>query len=83
MNPKNELKVRTIKELFEAIVDAEGTDVVEGLQREIERIQPAMITNMTKDTHDKNAGRIVKLVAEKYLMIHATDLGGIVYDKQS
>ncbi len=82
MNPKNELKVRTIKELFEAIADAEGTDVVEGLQREIERIQPAMITNMTKDSHDKNAGQIVKLVAEKYLMIHPTDLGGIVYDKQ-
>jgi flagellar biosynthesis protein FlhG len=82
MNPKNELKVRTIKELFEAITDAEGTDVVEGLQKEIERIRPAMITNMTKDTHDKNAGQIVKLVAEKYLMIHPTDLGGIVYDKQ-
>jgi flagellar biosynthesis protein FlhG len=82
MNPKNELKVRTIKELFEAIADAEGTDVVEGLQKEIERIRPAMITNMTKDTHDKNAGQIVKLVAEKYLMIHPTDLGGIVYDKQ-
>jgi flagellar biosynthesis protein FlhG len=48
MNPKNELKVRTIKELFEAIADAEGTDLVEGLQKEIERIQPAMITNMTK-----------------------------------
>ncbi len=82
MNPKNELKVRTIKELFEAIVDADGTDVVDGLQREVEKIQPAMITNMTRDTHDKNAGRIIQLVAEKYLTIHPTNLGGIVYDKQ-
>lgn len=82
MNPKNELKVRTIKELFQAIADADGTDVVGVLKGAIEKIQPAMITNMTKDTHDKNAGRIVQLVAEKYLMIHPTDLGGIVYDKQ-
>jgi len=82
MNPRNELKVRTIKELFEAIVDADGTDVVESLQREVERIQPAMITNMTRDTHDKNAGRIIQLVAEKYLTIRPTNLGGIVYDKQ-
>ena len=82
MNPKNELKVRTIKELFQVIQDSIGKDAMEALQKEIGKIQPAMITNMAKEANDKNAGRIIQLVAEKYLMIHPTDLGGVVYDRQ-
>ncbi len=81
MNPKNELKVRTIKELFQSIHDSDGEKVMEGLRKEIQKIKPAIITNMTRDTKDKNAGRIVQLVAEKYLAIHPLDLGSVVYDK--
>jgi len=81
MNPKNELKVRTIKELFQSIHDSDGEKVIEGLKKEIQKIEPAIITNMTRDTKDKNAGRIVQLVAEKYLAIHPLDLGSVVYDK--
>ncbi len=81
MNPKNELKVRTIKELFQSIHDSDGEKVMEGLKKEIQKIEPAIITNMTRDTKDKNAGRIVQLVAEKYLAIHPQDLGSVVYDK--
>jgi len=82
MNPRNELKVRTIKELFQAIQDLEGPQVVEGLKKEMNRIRPVLITNMAKDGRDKNAGKIIQLVSDKYLMIQCTDLGAVVYDRQ-
>jgi MinD-like ATPase involved in chromosome partitioning or flagellar assembly len=41
-----------------------------------------MITNMVRGAKEKNAGRIIKIVAEKYLMIPAIELGSIVYDKR-
>jgi len=82
MDTRNELKVQTIKELFQIIQELSGKDVMEPLQKEIGEIQPAVITNMVENPVDKNIGRIIQVVAEKYLMIHPTYLGGIVYDKQ-
>jgi flagellar biosynthesis protein FlhG len=82
MNPKNDLKVRTVKELLQVIRDSEGNGVVEKLDKEIEKIQPAVITNMAKDAKDKNAGRIIQLVSEKYLMIQPQDVGSVAYDRQ-
>ena len=82
MNTNNELRVRTIKELFQVIEESGGRDVMVDLQNEIEKIKPAVVTNMTRDVNEKNAGRIIKLVAEKYLMIEAIDLGAVVFDKQ-
>ncbi|MEA1935384.1 MAG: P-loop NTPase [Thermodesulfobacteriota bacterium] len=82
MNTKNELKVQTIKELLQVIQELSGKEVMESLQKEIAEIQPAVITNMVENPTDKNAGRIIKLVAEKYLMIHPVDLGGVAYDRR-
>ncbi|MBW2109607.1 MAG: hypothetical protein JRI36_13215, partial [Deltaproteobacteria bacterium] len=82
MNPKNELKLRTLKELLQLIQDVEGDGISEALKREVEKIQPAVITNMARDARDKNAGRIIQLVCEKYLMIHPVDMGSINYDRQ-
>jgi flagellar biosynthesis protein FlhG len=82
MNTKNELKVQTIKELFQVIEELSGKEIMESLQKEIAKIQPAIITNMIENPIDKNAGQIIKLVAEKYLMIHPVNLGGVVYDRR-
>lgn len=82
MNPKNELQVRTVKELFQVIRDSESDVVMERLSKEIQKIQPVIITNMAKNARDKNAGRIIQLVSEKYLMIQPVDAGSIVYDRQ-
>ncbi|MBW2592458.1 MAG: P-loop NTPase [Deltaproteobacteria bacterium] len=82
MDPKNDLKVRTIKELFEVIQESGDIETAKILKNEIARIKPAVITNMVKDSRDKNAGRIVQLVAEKYLMLHPVDYGSVAYDKQ-
>jgi hypothetical protein len=38
-----------------------GEDVAESLRKEIEEIQPEMITNMVINPRDKNAGRIINL----------------------
>ena len=82
MNPKNELKVRTVKELLQVVQDSESEAVRERIRKEIEKIRPAIITNMAKDSRDKNAGRIIQLVSEKYLMIQPVDLGSVMYDRQ-
>lgn len=82
MDPKNDLKVRTIKELFSVIQESGDFETAETLKNEIARIRPAVITNMVRDPKEKNAGRIVQLVAEKYLMLNPVDYGSIAYDKQ-
>ena len=61
---------------------AEGDAVMEKLSKEIQKIQPVIITNMAKDSRDKNAGRIIQLVSEKYLMIQPVDAGSVAYDRQ-
>jgi hypothetical protein len=50
------------------------------LRREIEDIQPILITNKTRNSKDKAAARIIQLLAEKYLMIHPVSMGGIAHD---
>jgi flagellar biosynthesis protein FlhG len=82
MDTNNELRVKTIRDLFQVIEDAQGKDVMNDLEGEIEKIQPQVITNMITNPKDKNAGRVIQLVAEKYLMIHPTNLGGVVFDRQ-
>ncbi len=82
MDPNNDLKIRTIMELLQVLQKAENKEEVYSLQKEIGNIKPLLITNMTKTSDDKNAGRVVKLVAEKYLMIHPKDIGEVVYDNQ-
>ena len=52
------------------------------LQGEIRRIQPFVITNMVRANRDKGAGRVIQMVADKYLMIHSVDLGNIAYDQK-
>jgi flagellar biosynthesis protein FlhG len=82
MDPKNELNVRTIKELFQVIRNDGGADTADFLKKELATIQPALVTNMIRNQKDKRAGSIIQLVSEKYLMIKPIDLGGIVYDNQ-
>ncbi len=82
VDPKNKFKVKSIKELFHAIETSSSKEIMEDLQKEIAEIKPAVITNMTSNQKDKNAGRIIQFVSEKYLMLHPTDLGNVVYDQQ-
>jgi len=82
MDPKNVLKIRTVKELLQFIEESGGKDVMEVLKKEIDNIRLTIITNMARDNKEKNAGRIVQTVAEKYLTIQSTDLGSVSYDKQ-
>lgn len=82
MNPKNELQMRTIKELCQVIEDLEGPDAAKEIKKDLGKIRPVIITNMVKDPSDKNAGKIVQLVAEKYLTIRSENFGTVVYDRQ-
>jgi len=82
MDINNELRLKTIRDLFLAIEDSQGAEVHKSLQQEIEHIQPDVITNMAVHPQDQEAGKIIQRVAEKYLMIHPIDRGAIVYDRQ-
>jgi len=82
MDENNELRVRTISGLLQAAEEISGREIMETLRGELEAIQPAVITNMVTNSNDKNAGRVIQLVSEKYLMIHPHNLGGVAYDKQ-
>ena len=82
MNPKNELQMRTLKDLLQAVEESDGTETRETVKKEVHKIKPAIITNMVRSHKDKNAGRIVQIVAEKYMMINSVDLGSIPYDRE-
>jgi len=81
MDPKNVLKIRTIKELFMFIEESDDKNIIEGLKKEIGNIHLGVVTNMVKNEKEENAGRIVQIVAEKYLTIPSTNLGCVSYDK--
>jgi hypothetical protein len=80
MDPKNEMNVRTVKDLLSVVQKNNSDEDMHLLRQEIEEIRPALVTNMTKSRRDKDAGRIIQLVSEKYLMIHPTILGSVVED---
>ncbi len=80
MDPKNVLKIRTIKELFMFIEESDDKNIIEVLKKEIGNIHLGMVTNMVKNEKEENAGRIVQIVAEKYLTIPSTNLGYVSYD---
>jgi len=81
MDPKNVLKIRTIKELFQFIEESNEKNIIEILRKEIGDIHLGIVTNMVKNEKEENAGRIVQIVAEKYLTIPSTDLGCVSFDK--
>jgi len=80
MDPKNVLKIRTIKELFQFIEDSNDKDTFEMIKREIGKIQLGIVTNMVKTQKEQKAGNIVQIVAEKYLNIPSEDLGHVFFD---
>ena len=82
MDPKNEKRVRTLHDLFEIIARSHGKGISADMQDAIAAIRPLIITNMAKDKRDHNAGKIIQLVAEKYLTIQSHDFGAIDYDPE-
>ena len=80
MDPKNVLQIRTIKELFQFIEESDETNIIEVLKKEIGDMHLGVVTNKVRNEKEENAGRIVQIVAEKYLTIPSTELGCVSYD---
>lgn len=80
MDPKNKNQMRTIQDLFCAVDQSYHSKVALQLKEAIHNIRPWVITNIAKEKRDRNAGRIIQLVAEKYLTIHVEELGSIYFD---
>ena len=80
MDPKNENQMHTILDLFAAAEASYSRDVTCQFQAALAKISPWIITNVARDERDHNAGRIIQLVAEKYLTVNIRTLGAIHYD---
>jgi flagellar biosynthesis protein FlhG len=80
MDPKNESQMKTIRDLFHSVRKAYGKKMADNIQHAIGQMQPLLITNMSRDDRDNNAGKIVQMVAEKYLTIQAIEAGAIAFD---
>jgi flagellar biosynthesis protein FlhG len=82
MNPKNELNVRTVREVLQYVEDMGRENFAEPLRKELGLIRPAVIVNMARNDKEKNASRIIQVTSEKYLMINSVDIGNVFYDEQ-
>lgn len=80
MDPKNNNQLRTIQDLYGAIDKSYHSQAAQQLKESIGRIRPWVVTNIAKGHRDHNAGRIIQLVAEKYLTVQIQALGSIYYD---
>ena len=82
MNPKNEMKVRTVNGLLDRIAE-NGTEAdASQMAAQLRRIRPALITNMIRQPRDMNASRIIQMVARKHLAIRAQIGGSVYFDPQ-
>jgi flagellar biosynthesis protein FlhG len=80
MDPNNDLKVKSVGELLQRVEIEGGREDADLLRHEIEAIQPILIANKITNSKDKDAARIIQLLAEKYLMIRPVFMGGIAHD---
>ncbi len=80
MDPKNDSQMRTIHDLFDAVAKEFDDHLADQIKEAVFSIRPWLITNNAQDKRDRNAGRIIQLVAEKYLTIRAEELGAIYFD---
>ena len=80
MDPKNEDRMRTTGDLIETIEKEYHPDMATKLSDAIANINPWIITNLARHERDYNAGRIIQLVAEKYLTVTARELGPVSFD---
>jgi flagellar biosynthesis protein FlhG len=80
MNPKNDDQIRTISNLYETVQNSHGDKAADRLIEAVRKIRPILITNMAKEQRDANAGRIIQVVAEKYLAVQSQGVAAIPYD---
>ena len=69
-----------LSSFFQFIEESDEKNIIEVLKKEIGDIHLGVVTNKVKNEKEENAGRIVQIVAEKYLTILSTDLGCVSYD---
>ena len=80
MDPKNDSRMRTISDLLKTIGKVYQPELAATLHNAIGEIRPWIVTNLARHDRDRNAGRIIQLVAEKYLTVKVRELGAISYD---
>lgn len=82
MDPKNDERLRTVGDLYEAVRITHGINMARRLRDGVSRLRPRLITNMIRSDREKKAGTIIQTVAEKYLKISPQVTGVVAYDPQ-
>ncbi len=80
MDPKNDSHMRTMGDLLQAIHNSNNAEMADQLNEAIGKLRPWIVTNLARHERDNNAGRIIQMVADKYLTLSARELGVISYD---
>jgi flagellar biosynthesis protein FlhG len=78
--PRNNDPLYTVQDLLALISKRYPTGVVEQLKSAVDSIRPLIVTNNTHNERDHNTGRVIQLVAEKYLAVDVQVLGAIQHD---
>ncbi len=82
MNPRNDRQVRTVNSLLDRVAEnGTAADAAE-MAAQLRQIGPILITNMIRQPRDKNASRIIQMVARKHLTVRAQVGGSIYFDPQ-
>lgn len=82
MDPKNEERLRTVGDLYEAVRMTHGAAMAVRLRNTVARMRPMLITNMIRNERERATGKIIQTVAEKYLSIYPQVIGAIPHDHQ-
>jgi flagellar biosynthesis protein FlhG len=82
VSPGNNGPSYTMHDLLTLISRRYPAGVAEQLKSAVDNIKPLIIANNIHNERDQNAGRVIQLVAEKYLAVDAQVLGSIQYDPE-
>ena len=82
MNPKNDRQVKTVNSLLDRVAENGSRTDADEMAAQLQRIAPILITNMIRQPRDKNASRIIQMVARKHLTVRAQIGGSIYFDPQ-
>ncbi|UCF38375.1 MAG: hypothetical protein JSU96_05865, partial [Acidobacteriota bacterium] len=80
-DPQNQLELKTVKDLFQTIVELGGKQLVGPIENELQKIRPRIVVNQVRSERDLNASQVIRSVSEKYLGMHLDESYGVPYDR--
>ncbi len=74
--------LRTLGELYQALEDFGGAELVEPIRSEMSLIRPLVLVNRVQNVRERNAAKVLQQVAAKYLALQLEELGALPEDPE-